>query len=141
MMLWSNSISASCDRRRCCRRVLFSFTKALISRFWFILFLRPASGGSRGWQIRPWPPIEVGNGVWPPLGGRKSNDSTVNMLKSKDFGTPYLCRLRIYADSWGTYQWGELECLTSCNRKPILPCFSNIYHYIGIFLICWLWQN
>src|SRR6218665_185150 len=31
-------------------------------------------------------PIEVGNGVWPPLGGRKSNDSTVNMCKSKDFG-------------------------------------------------------
>ena len=33
-------------------------------------------------------PIEVGNGVWPPSGGRKSNDSTVNMSKSKNFGPP-----------------------------------------------------
>src|SRR6218665_3591039 len=31
------------------------------------------------------PPIEDGNGVWP-LGGRKSNDSIVNLCKSKDFG-------------------------------------------------------
>ena len=46
-----------------------------------------ASGGSRG-QIRPWPPIEVGNGVWPTLGGRKSNDSVVNLAKCKGFGPP-----------------------------------------------------
>src|SRR6218665_2937513 len=42
MTLWSNSISTSCDHRRCCRRVLLSFTKPLICRFWLILFLRPA---------------------------------------------------------------------------------------------------
>src|SRR6218665_2944356 len=47
-----------------------------------------SSGESRWGQIRPWPSIEVGNGVWHPLGGRKSNDSTVNMSKSKDFGPP-----------------------------------------------------
>jgi len=39
-------------------------------------------------QIRPWPPIEVGNRVWPPLGGRKSNDIIVNLSKCKDFGPP-----------------------------------------------------
>src|SRR6218665_2931365 len=41
----------------------------------------------QGGQIRPWPPIEVGNEVCP-LGGRKSNDSIVNLCKSKDFGGP-----------------------------------------------------
>src|SRR6218665_3057486 len=30
------------------------------------------------------PPIEVVNGVWHPLGGRKSNDSIVNLSKCKD---------------------------------------------------------
>jgi len=40
-----------------------------------------------GGQIRPWPtPIEVGDGVWAPLGGRKSNDSIVNLSKCKEFG-------------------------------------------------------
>src|SRR6218665_1596052 len=33
-------------------------------------------------------PIEVGNGVWPPLGGRQINDSIVNLSKCKDFGPP-----------------------------------------------------
>jgi len=36
--------------------------------------------------------MEVGNGVWPPLGGRKSNDSIVNLSKCKDFCPPYGCR-------------------------------------------------
>src|SRR6218665_1263739 len=31
-----------------------------------------------------------------PLKGRKSNDSTVNLWKSKGFGPPYRCRLRIW---------------------------------------------
>jgi len=34
------------------------------------------------------PPIEIGNGVWPPLWDRKSNGSIVILLKSKDFGPP-----------------------------------------------------
>jgi len=29
------------------------------------------SGGSRGGQLRPWPPIEIGNGVWPPPGQKE----------------------------------------------------------------------
>ena len=29
------------------------------------------NGGSRG-QIQPWPPIEVGNGVWPPFGAERA---------------------------------------------------------------------
>jgi len=37
-----------------------------------------------------------------PLGGRKSNDSTVNMLNSKDFAPPYRCRLRI-CSPYGKY--------------------------------------
>src|SRR6218665_2649468 len=41
-----------------------------------------------GGQIRPWPPIEIGNGVWPPLRDRKSNGSIVILLKSKEFGPP-----------------------------------------------------
>ena len=52
------------------------------------LMMSDDSGGSRGRQIRPWPPIEVGNGVWPPIGGRKCNDSIVNLPKSNDFGPP-----------------------------------------------------
>ena len=37
-------------------------------------------------QIRPWPPVEVGKRSLAPLGSRKSNDSIVNLWKSKDFG-------------------------------------------------------
>ena len=33
-------------------------------------------------------PIEVVNGVGPPLWGRKSNDSIVNLSKCRDFGPP-----------------------------------------------------
>src|SRR6218665_1047946 len=54
------------------------------------------SGGSWVGQIWPWLSIEVGNGVWPPLGSRKSNDSIVILSKCKDFGPPYRCRLRIW---------------------------------------------
>jgi len=43
------------------------------------------------------PPIEVGNGVWSPLGGRKSDDSIVNMSKSKDFGPPVLMSVTDFA--------------------------------------------
>ena len=43
------------------------------------------------WRIQGGPnpamaPIEVGNGVWPPLGSRKSNDSIANLSKCKDLG-------------------------------------------------------
>src|SRR6218665_839888 len=34
------------------------------------------------------PPIEIGNGVWPPLRDRKSNGSIVILLKSKEFAPP-----------------------------------------------------
>src|SRR6218665_3709179 len=43
-----------------------------------------------GGQIRPWPLIEVGNGVWPPLGGRNSNGRIVNLCKCKDFAPPLI---------------------------------------------------
>src|SRR6218665_1406554 len=49
----------------------------------------------QGGQTRPWPPIEIRNGVWSPLRDRKSNVSIVILLKSKEFGPPYRCRLRI----------------------------------------------
>src|SRR6218665_1494096 len=56
-----------------------------------VQIIRPICASIRGqWrtqrgQIRPWPPIEVGNGVWPPL-GEKSNDSIVNLWKCNDYG-------------------------------------------------------
>jgi len=40
-----------------------------------------------GGQIRPWPPAKLSM-EFGPLGGRKRNDSTVNLSKSKDFGPP-----------------------------------------------------
>ena len=62
-----------------------------------ILVIGPISRGigiQGGGKSGHGPPIEIGNGVWPPLEGRKSNDSTVNLLKSKagdlayGFGSP-----------------------------------------------------
>jgi len=35
-------------------------------------------------------PLEVGNGVWPPLGERRNNDSSVNFAKFKVFGPPHI---------------------------------------------------
>src|SRR6218665_3400200 len=56
-----------------------------------------------GGQIRSWPPIEVGNGVWPPLegrlGGRKCNDSIVNLSKW-DVMAHWLRRLLSTGGSW-----------------------------------------
>jgi len=37
-------------------------------------------------QIRPWPPHRSWQRSLAPLGGRKSNDSIVNLWKCKDFG-------------------------------------------------------
>ena len=47
------------------------------------------SGGSRG-ANPAMAPIEVGNGVWRPLGGRNSNGRIVNLCKFKDFGPPLI---------------------------------------------------
>jgi len=44
------------------------------------------SGGSRGGKSGHGPPIEIRNGVWPPLRDRKSNGSILILLKSKEFG-------------------------------------------------------
>jgi len=54
-----------------------------------VIIIESVSGGSRVGGIRPWPPIEVGNGVCPlPLGGRKDNESSVNVQKFKVFDPP-----------------------------------------------------
>jgi len=49
--------------------------------------IRNGSGGSRG-ANPAMPPTEVGNGIWPPLGGRKNNESSVNFPKFKNFDPP-----------------------------------------------------
>src|SRR6218665_873598 len=53
-----------------------------------------------GGQIRPWPPSKLAMEFGPPFRSRKSNDSIVNLSKSKDFGPPYRCRLRIWPPLW-----------------------------------------
>ena len=53
-----------------------------------------------GGQIRPWPPIEIGNGVWPPLRERKSNGSIVILVKSKEFGPPVSMSATDLAPLW-----------------------------------------
>src|SRR6218665_1489902 len=60
---------------------------------------RIQGGGQSG--IRPWPPIEIGNGVWPPpLWDRKSNGSIVILLESKEFGPPVLMSAVDLAPPW-----------------------------------------
>jgi len=55
-----------------------------------------------GGEIRPWPPpskLAMEFGLLGGGGGRKSNDSIVNVWECqdfKDFGPPYRCRLRIW---------------------------------------------
>src|SRR6218665_2932408 len=60
-----------------------------------------ASRGARQWriqggQIRPWPSNRSWQWSMAPLGGRRNNDSIVNLAKCKDFGSPYRCRLWIW---------------------------------------------
>src|SRR6218665_2655179 len=43
-----------------------------------------------GGQIGPWPPSKLAM-EFAPLEGRKRNDSTVNLWKSKGFALPYRC--------------------------------------------------
>jgi len=43
------------------------------------------------------PPIEIGNGVWPPS---ESNESIVILLKSKDFGPPLSMSAADLAPLW-----------------------------------------
>src|SRR6218665_3920146 len=62
--------------------------------------LRRRSGGSRGGKSGHPPPIEVGNGVWHPLGGRKSNDIIVNLPKSNEFGPPVSLSATDLAPLW-----------------------------------------
>ena len=52
-----------------------------------LLYQFPVADPGRG-KSGHGPSIEVVNGVWSPLGSRKSNDSIVNLSKSKDFGPP-----------------------------------------------------
>ena len=52
-------------------------------------YTHPDCGGSRGANPAMAPPIEIGNGVWPPFRDRKSNGSIVILLKSKEFGVPH----------------------------------------------------
>src|SRR6218665_898401 len=61
---------------------------------WKTLMCVTCSGGTRG-EIRPCPPSKLAM-EFAPLGGRKSNDSIVNLSRFKDFGPPYRCRLRIW---------------------------------------------
>jgi len=61
----------------------FSFEQLFIHRKWpqsssvtilfklMMLFCLIAVADPGGRQIRPWPPIEVGNGVWPPSGAER----------------------------------------------------------------------
>jgi len=47
---------------------------AVIPLMLLIFIIIIINGGSRGEQIRPWPPIEVDNGVngvWPPSGAER----------------------------------------------------------------------
>ena len=63
--------SFSCDKKDYCLRL-----RSMSSMI---------RGGSSGGPIRPCPPSKLAM-EFAPLEGRKSNDSTVNLLKSKDFG-------------------------------------------------------
>src|SRR6218665_3603838 len=49
------------------------------------------SGGSRG-QIQPWPPIDVGNGVWPPSGAERVMIALWICLKVRILYPRYRCR-------------------------------------------------
>ena len=85
------------------------------------------SGGCREGQIRPWPPIEIGNGVWPPFGTEIAMEVLWFCWKVRSLAPPYWCRLRIWppygkipyikqnkkrsseilGDRWNL--WGEME--------------------------------
>jgi len=59
--------------------------------------LTQCSGGSRGSKSGHGPlPRSKLSMEFGPLGGRKSNDSNVNLSKCKAFGPPYRCRQRIW---------------------------------------------
>src|SRR6218665_2418456 len=102
-------------------------------RQWCILHIPTLfSGGSRGGGNPAMAPIEIGNGVWPPLWERKSNGSIVILLKSKDFaprseiykfspisakftffGLIYVFLLPSYFDNDCIYYLAYASCFTS----------------------------
>src|SRR6218665_43607 len=79
-----------------CTLILSTFIDGHKHILMTLLYQFPVADPGRGKSPHR-PSIEVVNGVWSPLGSRKSNDSIVNLSKSKDFGPPpYRCRLRIW---------------------------------------------
>src|SRR6218665_2403176 len=73
---------------------MYTYMHACMHNFHICIHMQEPVADPGGGQIRPRPPIEVGNGVWPPFRGRKSNGTIVILSKRKNFAPPpYRCRL------------------------------------------------
>src|SRR6218665_2023053 len=79
------------------------------------------------------PPIEIGNGVWPPSGTEiKSNGSIVILLKSKDFGPPVSMSAADLAPLWtNTIYKTRKRSMTKKKKKRSSEILGDRWNFFG----------